>query len=121
MRKTASFDLPIPPSVNSIWRGKTNGVYLSPKYKAWQEEAGLRLNQQHVPQLKPPYRVQYAFGRPDRRKRDVMNLEKALSDFLEAQDVLTNDSEIVDARIFWDETYVLAKPGTVHCTVESLL
>jgi len=120
MGNPVTFSLPMPPSVNAIWRGKNKGVYLSPEYKTWRLEAGLILNSQHVPEMAPPYRVEYAFGRPDKRKRDVFNLEKALSDLLESQGVFTNDCEIEDGRVYWDRENKLAQPGMVHCTVESL-
>lgn len=120
MTSSVTFTLPMPPSVNAIWRGKNKGVYLAPEYKAWRIEASCALNKQSVPEIAPPYRVQYAFDRPDNRRRDVFNFEKALSDLLEDQGVLKNDCLIEDGRVFWDRDNALAQPGMVHCTVESL-
>jgi crossover junction endodeoxyribonuclease RusA len=43
----------------------------------------------------------YTFGRPDKRRRDVANLEKAASDTMTRWGVLEDDSQIVDIRLRW--------------------
>ena len=48
--------------------------------------------------------VTYEIGRPkDNRRRDLANLEKALSDLLADQKILLDDSSIVDLRMRWVE------------------
>lgn len=116
-----SFTLPMPPSVNALYtnnqgKGK-RGRAKSERYLSWITEAGIELNRQHVPTLAPPYSVDYAVGRPDKRKRDVANLEKALSDLLVSMDVIKDDCEIVQNCQRWAND---VPPGMVHCTVWSL-
>lgn len=43
----------------------------------------------------------YTFGRPDKRRRDVANLEKAVGDTLTRWGVLEDDCQIVDIRLRW--------------------
>ena len=45
--------------------------------------------------------VQYRFARTDRRKRDLGNLEKAMSDILVKHEIIEDDSKIVDLRLVW--------------------
>ena len=45
--------------------------------------------------------VQYRFARTDRRKRDLGNLEKAMSDILVKHEIIEDDSMIVDLRLVW--------------------
>ncbi len=45
--------------------------------------------------------VQYRFARTDRRKRDLGNLEKAMSDILVKHEIIEDDSKIVDLRLIW--------------------
>ena len=44
--------------------------------------------------------VEYSFFRPDKRKRDLGNLEKALSDLLTGK-LIEDDSMIEDLRLSW--------------------
>lgn len=113
---SATFTLPMPPSANRIWRNGRGRTHLSAEYKAWKLAAGLHLNIQRVPSIEPPYAVEYAFGRKDKRKSDLLNREKALSDLLQSSEVITNDCEIHDAHLFWSTD---VEPGMVRCTVRT--
>jgi len=118
MTNPVTFSLPMPPSVNALYKNvKGRGRAKTSRYLDWITEAGIELNLQHVPTLTPPYSIEYAVGRPDKRKRDVANLEKALSDLLVSMDVIEDDSLINDNRQRWCAD---VPPGMVHCTVESL-
>ena len=121
MGTTTTFTLPMPPSMNRLWRANRGRVHISQDYKAWKMEASLHLNQQkHVGEIPPPYRVVYAFDRKDDGVGDVFNREKALSDLLQSTGVITDDKFIEDGRVYWDRENKLAPPGMVHCTLESL-
>jgi Holliday junction resolvase RusA-like endonuclease len=48
-----------------------------------------------------PVRVCYVIRKPDRRRRDLGNLLKALDDTLTRNLVIEDDSQIVDLRIGW--------------------
>jgi crossover junction endodeoxyribonuclease RusA len=113
-----TFVLPLPTSLNRLYRSAPNhsGVYLSAEGIAWTQEAGLKINRQNVPEIPPPYKVEYAAGRPDKRRRDIANLEKILSDTLQKCFVITNDCEIEDMRLRWSKA---VEPGTIRVTVET--
>lgn len=118
MPNPVTFTLPMPPSVNALYKNVSRGRAKTSRYLSWIAEAGIELNRQHVPTLTPPYRVDYAIGKPTtNRKRDVANLEKALSDLLVSMDVIEDDSFIEDNRQRWCAD---VPAGMVHCTVESL-
>jgi Holliday junction resolvase RusA-like endonuclease len=94
-----------------------SGVYLSAQGIEWMQQAGREINRQNVPQIPPPYKVEYAAGRPDKRKRDVANLEKILSDTLQKCFVITDDCMIEDMRLRWSDD---VEPGTVRVTIETI-
>ncbi|MBP3955418.1 RusA family crossover junction endodeoxyribonuclease [Gemmata sp. G18] len=110
--------LPFPPSVNNLFvnNPRTGGRFPSSRYKAWQADALEALLKQpdrfhrHV----EPVEVLYAFGRPDKRARDVFNLEKVVSDFLVKRAILADDSLIHRGTVEWGHT-----PG-VTVTIEPL-
>ena len=97
--------LPYPPTVNSLYRNLTGrGRVKTQRYLTWiraaQNEvlaAGIR------PAIRSPVRIEYDFGRPDKRLRDLFNLEKAVSDFLVSAGILDDDSQIVEGRLRWVE------------------
>ena len=47
-----------------------------------------------------------AVGRPDRRKRDIDNINKATLDLLEHVGVLENDHYVHDLRSYWSDKVV---------------
>lgn len=99
--------LPFPPSVNNLFvnNPKSGGRFPSQRYKAWQAdalEALLGQPQRHHRHTEP-VEVTYTFGRPDRRTRDLFNLEKAPSDFLVKQGVLADDSLIHRGIVQWGD------------------
>jgi crossover junction endodeoxyribonuclease RusA len=57
----------------------------------------------------------YIYGRPDRRRRDPSNLEKAIGDTLTRRGALEDDSQIVNIRLRWAAPSEI-KPG--ECRVE---
>lgn len=92
-----SFSLPIPPSVNSLY-GQRSGRqrYKTKEYKIWEAEAALALF--NKPECKyiagDDLTVHYTFFFPNKRKRDIANFEKALSDFITSAGVIEDDSHI---------------------------
>lgn len=114
----ATFILPMPISVNGAYAngGNKRGRHKTARANTWIAEAGRALARQHVPTLTPPYHVTYSFGRPDKRRRDAFNYEKLLSDFLVAQDVLTDDCEIERGTVEWSTD---VEPGMVKVEVRT--
>jgi crossover junction endodeoxyribonuclease RusA len=96
--------LPFPPSVNGIWRGGKGGRhFLSPRYKAWKQEAAQCARLQSKKHISGPYALQLNFMRPDKRIRDLGNLEKAVSDLLVECGYIRDDSEAQYIELRWVE------------------
>ena len=95
--------LPFPPSVNRLWKTKKNGgMYRSAEYKAWRQHAlwaiQSRTKGDHI---KGPYKLEIMAVRPDKRRRDIGNLEKAVSDILQAANVIEDDCLCEDQHLRW--------------------
>lgn len=85
--------LPFPPSVNRLWRAsKGGGVYRSAKYSDWRRLAMWQIaGQSKGKKIEGPYKLTILAVRPDKRKRDLGNLEKAISDILVSQKIVEDD------------------------------
>ena len=95
-----SFQLPFPPSVNSLWFNTKNGRARSASYDQWRQDAGWELKRQHPLKLKGPVSLNYVFqNAKDNRKRDLGNLEKALSDLLVEHQIIEADDHTIVRRI----------------------
>jgi crossover junction endodeoxyribonuclease RusA len=106
--------LPFPPSVNGLYDGGRNSKrrFTSDSYRAWQADAYEALLGQPArsSRYSQPVQVTYTFGRPDKRRRDVFNLEKAVSDFLVKHGILTDDTLIERGTVQWG-----SEPGVIVC------
>ena len=113
-------DLPMPPSVNAIWRSRrgTNGkpmFYLDHKYKAWKLECdGIYMATRPKVRFRGPVKVDIILSRAKRRG-DTDNRQKALLDFLQRAEIVANDSQVEDVRARWGEA-----PSGCRVTVEIL-
>jgi len=96
--------LPLPPSVNSLWRTGPNGrVYVAPRYKVWKTSAAWEIAAQARGQkIKGEYRMILRAVPPDARKRDLDNLLKAASDVLQAAGVIENDHYCRELIASWE-------------------
>jgi len=97
---TTRLYLPYPPSLNSLYPGKARR-HKSKRYETWIVKAKHALAQQYFLQFDKPVQVHYKFGRPDKRQRDLANLEKAPSDLLVLCGVLKDDSLIHRLVMEW--------------------
>lgn len=97
--------LPFPISVNRIWRGKVKGAYLSEEYKAWKLESGGEWLKQRsrlpVRSIKGPYHLLIMVMRPDKKRRDLGNLEKVVSDFLQDMGIIEDDCLAESITMEW--------------------
>lgn len=83
--------VPLPPSVNNLFAGKGRR-FRAQAYKDWSEDAIRALNHQRpLPVFRGPYSLTMTFGRPDKRRRDLGNLEKAPHDLLCEMGVVEDD------------------------------
>ena len=112
------FELPYPPSVNGIWRGGKGGRhYLSPKYKAWREEAALMARTQSKgKRVAGPFAVQIDVVRPDKRRRDLDNLIKVCLDLLAHVGVTDDDSECQYIETKWVQKGPSVRVSVRPCT-----
>lgn len=96
---TLSFWLPLPPTANNLFpTGRSGKRFRSPEYEAWKREAGLVCTARGfaVPgQISVLY--EYSFG--DRRRRDIFNYEKAVSDFLVLHQIIDDDCLIEEGTV----------------------
>ena len=98
--------LPYPPSVNGLFatNKKTGGRFKSSPYKKWIEAAGwaIRTQPDRNNEHHGPVRMTLLIRKPgDNRRRDLLNLEKAVSDLLVFHRILADDSLIEHSEIRW--------------------
>ena len=124
--KQQTFKLPLPPSVNGLYSNAPGiGRVKSKAYKAWEVEAGLRLNLQRPIRLTGPVALTMVASRPDKRRRDLMNLEKATSDLLVKHQIIEDDSLVCWFLALWVDagegiTIIVEPWDAVRHTLENL-
>lgn len=94
--------LPIPPTANHLFPTNCQGRrFISKEYAAWRLLAYHCLKGQNIPAetIKGRLQVKYSFYFPDKRRRDLANFEKGISDFLVTNKVIEDDSHIDDLRL----------------------
>jgi crossover junction endodeoxyribonuclease RusA len=117
----SSFVLPFPPSSNGLWFNTKNGRARSASYDQWRQEAGWELKRQHPSKLKGPVSLNYVFeNAKDNRKRDLGNLEKALSDLLVEHQIIEADDHTIVRRISlaWGAVDGVCVTVVSHCVQE---
>lgn len=87
-------DLPRPPSVNNLTTNHpVHGRVPTPRYASWLRAAGNELNGQKPGRVDGAYELTLLVGIVnDKRRRDLGNLEKAVSDLLVEHHVIADDS-----------------------------
>ena len=90
--------IPYPPTVNTLFQNNGNGKgrRRSDKYNDWIEEALAALKSQ-VKNLRPinyPCEIVISAVKPDNKRRDVANIEKATTDLMVKAGVLEDDDLI---------------------------
>ena len=109
-------DLPMPPSVNAIWRAKRGldgkpRFYLDTRYARWKQacdglvwvagwEGGW--GKKHKLPIRDDVSVSVTLN--DRKRRgDADNRLKAVCDMLQRSRIIVNDKQVVSASIAWGE------------------
>lgn len=92
--------LPFPPSANRLWRAARGRVYRSRAYVDWLTEAGLLAKAQRAGSINGPYKISITAARPDKRRRDLDNILKSISDLLKSIGAIEDDHlcEMITAR-----------------------
>jgi crossover junction endodeoxyribonuclease RusA len=89
--------LPVPPTANNLFPTSRSGHrFPSKQYKAWRERADevFEANNPSPPKMQGKFRAIYEFTFNDRRRRDLANFEKAVTDFLVSKGVIPDDCDI---------------------------
>ncbi|MBE8597885.1 RusA family crossover junction endodeoxyribonuclease [Xenorhabdus sp. BG5] len=102
--KTYNLKLPWPPSVNHYWRHTQRGHYISKQGENYRE-AIIRLIEQQNLNINTLSRIKITITvhPPDRRKRDIDNLPKAVFDSLTHARFWADDEQIDDMHIMRGE------------------
>ncbi len=87
-------ELPYPPSVNHYWRRVGHRTLISKKGRLFRKRVLKMLSVHHREPLAGRLHVRVLVYPPDRRRRDLDNITKALLDALEHGGVYENDSQI---------------------------
>ena len=97
--------LPWPPSVNRYWRTFQGRMIISAEGRSYRKAvADQVLIQRGAKHYEGKLRVTIEARRPDRRRRDLDNLLKAVLDSLTHAGVWVDDGLIVDLRIYWADS-----------------
>lgn len=119
--KALSIRLPFPPSMNSIWRAVPNrGMILSRAGRKYREDALWVISTQHGDQKPLTGRLEVVIEVfvPDRRKRDLSNIPKAVEDAItKAGTIWLDDEQIDDLRVVRRE---VTKPAEVIVHIREL-
>ena len=94
---------PFPPTTNNLFAGRARR-FASKGYRAWQAEADHALSlQAPLPRFDGPVSVVLTLGRPDKRRRDLANYEKAVIDRIVHHGILSDDSLIHELTMLWGD------------------
>jgi len=106
--------LPVPPSVNGIYPGKSKR-HKSKAYKQWLAEADWQLKQQHSYHIPGRISAQYILHFPNNRARDIENYCKVTSDYLARRGIIEDDERIDRLLVERGE-----KGNSVYIALESM-
>ena len=112
--------LPWPPSVNRIWRSVGGRVLLSAEGRTYRQAVEVAVLEQHGAGDPLTGRLSMTIRAypPDRRRRDVDNMAKAILDAIEhAGSVYVNDSQIDHLSI---RRMSVEKPGRVEVSIRQI-
>lgn len=91
--------LPWPPSVNHYWRKSGKKIYLPKEVEDYRKEVWVKC--QGYPRFpQGDVAIEIEAWPPDRRRRDLDNILKALLDALQHAQIYTDDYQIADLRIY---------------------
>ncbi len=92
------FDLPYPPSVNHYWRRVGARTLISRQGRAFRDSVCSLLALRRLHPLDGWLKVHLQIFPPDRRRRDVDNIQKPVLDALQHAGVYHDDFQIVSLR-----------------------
>lgn len=98
---TLRYTLPYPPSTNGLFFNAHKGRVKTNHYKVWLKAAGEEILAQGRRRVHGPASIAILVGRPDKRKRDISNLIKAIEDLLVSMQVIDDDSNVERVSAQW--------------------
>jgi len=111
-------ELPWPPSVNTYWRRVGTKTVLSRKAREYRGQVAAACAMQQAPRLGTArVRLTITAHPPDRRARDLDNLNKGVLDALAHARVFNDDSQVDDLRIVRGEPRA---GGALTVTIEEM-
>lgn len=95
--------LPFPVTTNNLYRNRRGrgGRAKTKRYQAWSTEAGWEIKRQRPGFVEGPFKLDITITRPDKRRRDISNLIKALEDALVEFGVVEDDCLCEQITIGW--------------------
>lgn len=93
--------IPRPPSVNAAYGNATKGRIKSRRYIEWLVTAKSSLWGKKFSLIRGKVYIVYSLRRPDKRKRDAANFEKAMSDFFVKMGIIEDDSLVESNTQRW--------------------
>ena len=117
--KRIRLHLPYPPSINHYYVRTRRGMAIGKKGKAYREAVwwGCALKSGITKPLTGSLRIALKVMLPDRRMRDLDNIQKCLLDALEHAGVVANDNQF---RSILTEAVGVEKPGWVDVVIEPM-
>lgn len=108
--------LPFPPSLNSYYRTVNNRILISEKGRIYRQNVLLACISQFrlVPKLSGRLSVKIIATMPDKRRRDLDNMLKAVLDAMQHAGVYLDDSQIDHLQIIRS---AVEKPGWLDITI----
>jgi crossover junction endodeoxyribonuclease RusA len=91
-------ELPFPPSVNHYYRRVGQRTLISREGRRFRERVCSLLAATGIKPLTGPLRVEIEVYPPDRLRRDIDNVQKALLDALEHGGAFRDDNQIVELK-----------------------
>ncbi len=87
-------ELPYPPSINRYWRHNRGRTHLSKEGRDYQKGVATARARSSIVTMSENVELMIDLNPPDRRRRDVDNVLKALLDGLQKGGVLQDDSQV---------------------------
>lgn len=95
------YQIPIPPSVNRLWRISGRRMYRSKKYMEWIAACDSDIGMQEPPGIDYPFNIDIIVGRPSKRRMDIDNRAKAVMDVLQHYGIIADDCLANRVTMMW--------------------
>ncbi|HYG67726.1 MAG TPA: RusA family crossover junction endodeoxyribonuclease [Anaeromyxobacteraceae bacterium] len=115
--------LPYPPSVNHYWRHLPTGrgrmsVIIGEEGQRFRGAVWIEARRRRLAMIEGPVAIDIVVTRPDLRRRDFDNIEKATFDALVFAKLIEDDSLVLDKRT--RDSYVIERDGAIDITIEPM-